>query len=580
MYNYNSGGQVTKAERTDGITVTYGYDADGRQTSEYAKLPGNYELQYSYGYTDGDAINPDAINGCSIEINNAAVLDESETRDKFGRVTSRERNFSLPGYEDILGYVNEKDTYEYAAGGAGGTTEYISKVTRVVNGSTGTVTYGYDGEGNIVARTGRAYTYDGQNRLTREDNEAFGRSWEYTYDAGGNITSKKEYNYANGTRGSLIKTYNYGYDTTVKDRMTSYDGQTSTYDEQGYPTVYRGSSMLWSCGLLLEYLGKTYTYNADGVRRTKGNVTYYYEGTKLLSEQRGTKRLHYLYDHNGLTGFAYDGIEYMYEKDIEGNIIGIYDMNSEGRVAKYEYDAWGGCKVCNADGSENTSETFIGNINPFRYKSYYYDSETKLYYLISRYYDPETGRFISPDHMGYMAEQMERINGCNLYAYCLNNPIMYSDPEGTFIIGLFIAAIAIKFAVTVVVDAVAGGITAVQQGGDFWKGVGAGAIAGVVEGGIIFVSDLFTRGHTPNIVSSFGRAAGSFTYGVLNTLFQKGRIEAQDWADIGFDTTMDFGLSMLYVGGTNNLMKSVTDIGGALISLGISGLVGMGIECI
>ena len=89
----------------------------------------------------------------------------------------------------------------------------------------------------------------------------------------------------------------------------------------------------------------------------------------------------------------------MYEKDIEGNIIGIYDMDSAGRVAKYEYDAWGGCKVCNADGSENTSETFIGNINPFRYKSYYYDSETKLYYLISRYYDPETGRFISPDRL-------------------------------------------------------------------------------------------------------------------------------------------------------------------------------------
>ncbi len=63
-------------------------------------------------------------------------------------------------------------------------------------------------------------------------------------------------------------------------------------------------------------------------------------------------------------------------------------------------------------------------------------------------------------------------------------------------------------------------------------------------------------------------------------MFQKGRIEAQDWADIGFDTTMDFGLSMLYVGGTNNLMKSVTDIGGALISSGISGLVGMGIDII
>ena len=551
MYNYNSSGQVTKAERTDGVTVTYGYDADGRQTSEYAKLPGNYELQYSYGYTDGDAINPDRINGGSVTFNNGLYLENTETRDKFGRITSRERNFSLPGYEDILGYVNEKDTYEYAAGGAGGTTEYISKVTRVINGSTETVTYGYDGEGNIVARTGRAYTYDGQNRLTREDNAAFGRSWEYTYDAGGNITSKREYNYANGTRGSLIKTYSYGYDTTVKDRMTSYDGQTSTYDEQGYPTVYRGSSMLWSCGQLLEYLGKTYTYNADGVRRTKGNVTYYYEGTKLLSEQRGTKRLHYLYDHNGLTGFAYDGIEYMYEKDIEGNIIGIYDMNSEGRVARYEYDAWGGCKVCNADGSENTSETFIGNINPFRYKSYYYDSETKLYYLISRYYDPETGRFISPDHMGYMAEQMERINGCNLYAYCLNNPVMYSDPEGTFILFALIGAI-VGFAVSFASSAVSQAVTnngEVDWGVAFVDGA-FGAVSGFLGAATAGIAVPRTISVAVDMVLSFANSAittgmqNNWTYGLA------------DYISIGVNTILSGATSKAFIKNNINMFNT------------------------
>ena len=170
----------------------------------------------------------------------------------------------------------------------------------------------------------------------------------------------------------------------------------------------------------------------------------------------------------------------MYEKDIEGNIIGIYDMDSEGRVAKYEYDAWGRSKVCNADGSENTSETFIGNINAFRYKSYYYDSETKLYYLISRYYDPETGRFISPDHMGYALMSATEINGVNLYAYCLNNPIMYSDPEGTFIWFVFVAAI--------VIGAVAGGVSAGIESADNGAGIGetiGSVVLGVISGALI-----------------------------------------------------------------------------------------------
>ena len=207
----------------------------------------------------------------------------------------------------------------------------------------------------------------------------------------------------------------------------------------------------------------------------------------------------------------------MYEKDIEGNIIGIYDMDSEGRVARYEYDAWGRCKVCNADGSENTSETFIGNINAFRYKSYYYDSETKLYYLISRYYDPETGRFISPDHMGYMAEQMDRINGCNLYAYCLNNPVMYSDPEGTFILFALIGAIvgfAVSFASSAVSQALTNngevdwGVALVDGAFGFVSGaIGAataGAASALFDTGLSFLNGVITTGMQNNWTYDLG----------------------------------------------------------------------------
>ena len=93
-------------------------------------------------------------------------------------------------------------------------------------------------------------------------------------------------------------------------------------------------------------------------------------------------------------------------------------------------DAWGNHKVLDAAGTENTSDDFIGNINPIRYRGYYYDAEVGLYYLKSRYYDPEVGRFISPDDTEYL--DPEKLDGLNLYAYCLNNPVMYVDPDGRF----------------------------------------------------------------------------------------------------------------------------------------------------
>ena len=85
--------------------------------------------------------------------------------------------------------------------------------------------------------------------------------------------------------------------------------------------------------------------------------------------------------------------------------------------------------VTNASGTVQTSSTFIGNINPIRYRVYYYDSETGFYYLQSRYYDPETCRFINADDIAYL-HVSETTLGSSLFTYCENNPIHYSDPDG------------------------------------------------------------------------------------------------------------------------------------------------------
>ena len=134
-------------------------------------------------------------------------------------------------------------------------------------------------------------------------------------------------------------------------------------------------------------------------------------------------------------------------------------------MVRYRYDGWGNHKVMNPDGSKNESSTFIGNINPFRYRGYYYDVETGLYYLKTRYYDPEVGRFITIDDISYLAP--DTINGPNLYAYCGNNPVMNVDPNGTF----FSSALLIGVLVGTIVGEIAGGITETWKKGRQLKSI-------------------------------------------------------------------------------------------------------------
>ncbi|MGN0807434.1 MAG: RHS repeat-associated core domain-containing protein [Candidatus Coproplasma sp.] len=159
-------------------------------------------------------------------------------------------------------------------------------------------------------------------------------------------------------------------------------------------------------------------------------------------------------------------------------------------MVKYVYDAWGNCLV--------TGDSALSNANPFRYRGYYYDTQTGLYYLQTRYYDPTTGRFISPDNIDYA--DPETVDGLNLYAYCGNNPVMNVDPTGTSIIGLLIT-----LGVLVAGAAIGGGIIgkkAYDQGVRGWDLVGQivlGASMGLVVASTIVIEeeierDLLNRG--------------------------------------------------------------------------------------
>ena len=124
---------------------------------------------------------------------------------------------------------------------------------------------------------------------------------------------------------------------------------------------------------------------------------------------------------------------YVYLKNLQGDIIGILD-NNKSQIVSYTYDSWGKViSIKDEDGKEITDPNHIGKINPYRYRSYRYDEETGLYYLNSRYYNPEWGRFLNGDNYG---GQVGELLTHNIYAYCLNNPINNVDYNGNFALAL------------------------------------------------------------------------------------------------------------------------------------------------
>ena len=188
----------------------------------------------------------------------------------------------------------------------------------------------------------------------------------------------------------------------------------------------------------MSYGSNTYTYNADGIRTSKTvngvKHIYHLSGTQILSEEwtEGNVQhiLIFVYDASGNPiGMSHyeNGAQrgtYVFVKNIQGDIIGIYD--DEGTcLVTYTYDAWGNVTVSYSNGGASTAARY----NPLRYRGYYYDTETSLYYLNSRYYDPNVGRFLNAD--GSVNANGDLI-GFNMFAYCGNNPVMGYDPSGTY----------------------------------------------------------------------------------------------------------------------------------------------------
>ena len=200
--------------------------------------------------------------------------------------------------------------------------------------------------------------------------------------------------------------------------------------------------------------GKTYSYEYDvnGLRTRKTNsdggyTQYYIVDGLTVAEQRFTSTgaemytLRYLYDEsNSPVGFGiqYPGgttwTNYYFAKNLQGDVIALYLWNGTSTgtlVATYKYDPWGKpIGIYNASGATiSQTAANVAAYNPFRYRGYRYDADTGFYYLQSRYYDPAICRFINADAYN---DTGNGILGYNMFAYCLNNPVMYADDGGTW----------------------------------------------------------------------------------------------------------------------------------------------------
>ena len=349
-------------------------------------------------------------------------------------------------------------TYEYVNAGAQ-TSALVSKYrTKVNSNAERSISYTYDENGNITQKVdsdGRTYryAYDDLGQLIREDDVYNGYTWVYEYDNSGNITYKKRYPLCDAGETPTGTAYGYAFtytNTEWGDQVTSINGIPITYDDFGNPITWQASlSLTWRNGNELatvtgDDFTASYTYNDSGYRTSKTidgvKHTYRLDGSLIIAEEFGNHLYLYLYDAEGTpiglqyrnSSYAEEEFDtYWFEKNLQGDVIGIYTDGGV-LVATYEYNAWGELLnwgyLPDADGTYET----LAQTNPFRYRGYYYDTETGLYYLNSRYYDASVCRFLSPDSAGILEASPMGLSDKNLYAYCDNNPVMRRDDGGMF----------------------------------------------------------------------------------------------------------------------------------------------------
>ena len=411
-YEYDSLGRLIHSYQIDNGTIQqrteHLYDSENRLTSQSWQL-GTTSYKESFRYSDAD--------GSLTYVSGVGFNDYAFSYDALKRMSSK------------FNWIYRQD-YTYHTNGGNQTTQIASIDYAKRDGGAGfsdfQLSYEYDAGGNITKVThstntahNASYTYDSQGQLTKEVNT--NGTYNYTYDTYGNIRS---------VSGAESHTYTYG-DSEWLDLLTAYDGKSITYDAIGNPAVWHNSSgdweLSWSNGRQLTEANKgshyiSYTYDLAGIRdsKTVDGVTYNYitQNGQVVRQTWGNHVMDFIYDNTGKPyALKYDGTTYYYVLNLQGDVMSIITHWGES-YGSYTYDAWGNVLSVSGD---------IASLNPIRYRGYYYDSETRLYYLQSRYYDPQVKRFVNAD--GF-ASTGQGFIGYNMFVYSNNSPVNFDDATG------------------------------------------------------------------------------------------------------------------------------------------------------
>ncbi|WP_160316123.1 RICIN domain-containing protein [Acetobacterium bakii] len=440
------GNAIREIDATTGRLFEYEYDLIGRligiertgseATIKKQQLRRAYDtknrVDYLTGIVDGVATKTQYVYGDGLSAGSLSELIYQVMVNDTKRVECSYDNLARGYTRKLNTAVPFTTTYQIKKGTAPGTTTTL--VESITNGAS-TLSYTYDVFGNIltVKENGSlkiTYVYDMRNQLVSETNQYLRKEISYTYDTGGNCLTKKETLLDSPY---TVTTISYGYDTIWKDKLTSYLGLPIVSDANGNPTsYYNGLAFNWEKARELGSITKggvttTYQYTASGIRLEKDTAgvktQFYLNGSQIMTQISGIDRFDFYYDEAGLLfGFRYNANDYYYIRNIQNDIIGIVD--AEGKVVvNYCYDSWG--KLISITGDYKDT---VGLKNSFRYRGYYYDNESGFYYLNSRYYDPETGRFINPDIIMGVGDKDPM--AYNLFVYCNNNPVNRQDPSG------------------------------------------------------------------------------------------------------------------------------------------------------
>ncbi|MBQ7246603.1 MAG: DNRLRE domain-containing protein [Lachnospiraceae bacterium] len=458
-YIYDNEGKVGITDYSDYISPSetvntrtrYLYDLSGRLISTIESGSRNFKSTYSFDTRDNLSAVTDIIEGTVYSSEYAYDTDNRNTvssggggstqasYDTYGRKSGETVKHGTSTVNSVsIGYYSPSSEM---------TSLLPSSYVNTHGTNTTGYSYSYDSYGNISSVTGsdgyaKSYRYDELGQLVREDFQKGGYTLTYSYDNRGNLLSKTVHAYTTADNvGPATGIIEYEYQNGVwSDILTKAGGVAYQNDAIGNRTRDGIWEYSWEHGRQLKHVNNhsgsvsiDYTYGADGLRRSRtvtygGSTTtynYYYRDGKLVEYSWPGTVLHYYYDGNGQPyHFTVNGSQnYYLVRNAQGDVTAITD--SSGTVlAAYEYDAWG--KLVSTTG---TYAGTLGIWNQLRYRGYVYDADTGLYYLQSRYYDPNVGRFISADDTSQLGNDGE-FTSYNLFLYCNNNPVCLIDIDG------------------------------------------------------------------------------------------------------------------------------------------------------